>query len=72
MKTIFEKQGVEYQQAGDYMLANVGVSEQKEYQIGVWANRHRHYLKHHYRKGNTVYGEINILHGLYFCVQFIA
>lgn len=49
MKTIFEKQGVEYHQAGNYMLANVGVSEQKEYQIGVWANRHRHYLKHHHR-----------------------
>ena len=24
MKTIFEQQGVEYRQAGDYMLPNVG------------------------------------------------
>lgn len=41
MKTIFEKQGVEYRQAGDYLLANVGVTEQREYHIGVWANRHK-------------------------------
>ncbi len=33
MKTIFEQQGVEYRQAGDYMLPNVGMGEQKEYQI---------------------------------------
>ena len=25
MKTIFEQQGVEYRQAGDYMLPNVGM-----------------------------------------------
>lgn len=49
MKTIFEKQGVEYRQAGDYMIANVGVAEQEEYHIGVWANRHRQYLKQHHR-----------------------
>ena len=39
MKTIFEQQGVEYRQAGDYMLPNVGMGEQKEYQIGVWGQR---------------------------------
>ena len=41
MKTIFEQQGVEYRQAGDYMLPNVGMGEQKEYQIGVWGQRYK-------------------------------
>ena len=31
MKTIFEQQGVEYRQAGDYMLPNVGMGEQNVY-----------------------------------------
>lgn len=49
MKTIFEEQGVEYRQAGDYMLPNVGMDEQKEYQIGVWGQRYRRYLKENRR-----------------------
>ena len=35
MKTIFEQQGVEYRQTGDYMFPNVELTEQTEYQIGV-------------------------------------
>ena len=35
---IFEEQGVEYHQAGDYMLPNVEQAEQNEYQIGVWGS----------------------------------
>lgn len=38
MKTIFEEQGVEYHQAGDYMLPNVELAEQNEYKIGVWGS----------------------------------
>ena len=38
MKTIFEEQGVEYHQAGDYMHPNVEQAEQNEYQIGVWGS----------------------------------
>lgn len=38
MKTIFEEQGVEYHQTGDYMLPNVEQAEQNEYQIGVWGS----------------------------------
>ena len=49
MKTLFEKQSVEYCQAGDYKIPNVVLSDQKEYYIGVWANRHRQYLKQHHR-----------------------
>ena len=49
MKTLFEKQSVEYRQAGDYKIPNVVLSDQKEYHIGVWAKRHRQYLKQHHR-----------------------
>ena len=35
MKTLFEKQSVEYCQAGDYKIPNVVLSDQKEYYIGV-------------------------------------
>ena len=49
MKTIFEEQGVEYRQAGDYMLSNVELAEQKDYQIGVWGQRYRRHLKENHR-----------------------
>ena len=49
MKTIFEQQGVEYRQAGDYMLPNVGMNEQKEYQIGVWGQQYKRHLKSNHR-----------------------
>lgn len=45
MKTIFEQQGVKYRQAGDYMFPNVELDKQKEYQIGVWGQRYKRYLK---------------------------
>ena len=49
MKTIFEQQGVEYCQAGDYMLPNVELTEQKEYQIGTWGQRYKRHLKSNHR-----------------------
>ena len=49
MKTIFEQQGVEYHQAGDYMLPNVELDKQKEYQIGVRGQRYKRYLKSNHR-----------------------
>ena len=49
MKTIFEEQCVEYRQAGDYMLPNVELDEQKKYQIGVWGQRYKRYLKSNHR-----------------------
>ena len=33
MKTIFEQQGVEYHQLGDYVFPDVELAEQTEYQI---------------------------------------
>ena len=49
MKTIFEEQGVEYRQVGDYMLPDVELTEQTEYQIGVWGQRYKRYLKSNHR-----------------------
>ena len=36
---------VQYEQQGDYLIPCVRTKEQKEIHIGVWANRHRQYLK---------------------------
>ena len=36
---------VKYEQQGDYLIPCVTTKEQKEIHLGVWANRHRQYLK---------------------------
>lgn len=48
-QTLFEQNGGTYTQQGDYLLPNVKLPEQPEYEIGVWGNRRRQYLKHHHR-----------------------
>ena len=46
MKTIFENSGGTYTQVGAYLLPNLSVPvEEKETNIGVWAMRHKRYLK---------------------------
>lgn len=48
--TIFEKQGGTYMQVGDYMLPDLlPVEEEKEANIGVWAMRHKRYLKQNHK-----------------------
>lgn len=48
--TIFEKQGGTYTQVGDYMLPDLLLAEEeKEANIGVWAMRHKRYLKQHHK-----------------------
>ncbi len=49
MKTLFEEQGGTYTQQGDYLLPDIKLPEQPEYEIGVWGQRRRHYLKEHHR-----------------------
>lgn len=49
METIFEKQGGRYEIQGDYLLPCLTLGNEKGYEIGVWANRHRRYLKQHHR-----------------------
>ena len=46
-KTIYEQLGGTYSQQGDYLLPNLKMPEQPEYNIGVWGQRHRRYLKKH-------------------------
>ena len=50
MKTIFENNGGTYTQVGDYLLPNLLLpAEEKETNIGVWAMRHKRYLKSNHR-----------------------
>lgn len=48
-KTIFEEMGGTYTRVGDYYLPDLKLSEEEKQPIGVWGQRHRHYLKDHRR-----------------------
>ena len=48
-KTIFEQLVGTYIQQGDYMLPNLTMPDQDDYEIGVWGQRRRRYLKEHHR-----------------------
>lgn len=47
--TIFKKQGGTYTQVGDYMLPDLLPAEEETNNIGVWAMRHKRYLKQHHK-----------------------
>ena len=48
--TIFGQTGGTYTQVGDYMLPDLlPVEEEKEANIGVWAMRHKRYLKENHK-----------------------
>ena len=48
--TIFEQTGGTYTQVGDYMLPDlIPAEEEKEVNIGVWAMRHKRYLKQNHK-----------------------
>ena len=48
--TIFEKQSGTYTQVGDYMLPDLlPAEEEKQANIGVWAMRHKRYLKQNHK-----------------------
>ena len=47
--TIFEKQGGTYKQVGDYMLPDLLPAEEEMNNIGVWAMRHKRYLKQNHK-----------------------
>lgn len=50
MKTIFENNGGTYTQVGAYLLPNLSLpAEEKEMNIGVWATRHKRYLKQNHK-----------------------
>lgn len=46
MKSLFEQMGGTYSKVGDIYLPNV-VSVSTNYEIGIWGQRHRDYLKQH-------------------------
>ena len=49
MNTLFEQSVCNYEIQGDYQLPCIATKKQNELYIGVWANRHRQYLKLHHR-----------------------
>lgn len=49
MNTEFENRNVNHEMQGGYYLPCIVTKEQPELYIGVWANRHRRYLKQHHR-----------------------
>lgn len=46
---MIEKLNVRYENRGNYTLPCVTIKKENELHIGVWANRHRRYLKQHHR-----------------------
>ena len=40
---------VQYEQQGNYLIPCIRTKEQEEKHFGVWANRHRRYLKQYHR-----------------------
>ena len=40
---------VQYEQQGDYLIPCIRTKEQKEIHLGVWADRHRRYLKEYHK-----------------------
>ena len=49
MSKELENQKLNYVTQGDYCLPCIRTKEQNELHIGVWANRHRQYLKQNHR-----------------------
>ena len=48
--TLFEQLGGTYTQQGDYLLPNLALAAEKETgNIGVWALRHKRYLKQYHK-----------------------
>ena len=48
--TIFEQTGGTYTQVGDYLLPDLlPAEEEKEANIGIWAMRHKRYLKQNHK-----------------------
>ena len=48
-QTLYEELGGTYTQQGDYLLPNIMLPEQPKYEIDVWGQRHRRFLKEHHR-----------------------
>ncbi len=49
MKTIYESIGKGYERQGDCVLPNIEVGTDTEYNIGIWGQRYRRYLKQNHK-----------------------
>ena len=47
MKSLFEEMGGTYRQEGDYLIPNLALPDEPEYQIGKYGRMCRNYLKEH-------------------------
>ena len=47
MKSLFEEMGGTYRQEGDYLISNLALPDEPEYQIGKYGRMRRSYLKEH-------------------------
>lgn len=47
MKSLFEQLGGTYRQEGDYLIPNLALPDEPEYQIGKYGRMRRSYLKEH-------------------------
>ena len=47
MKSLFEEMGGTYRQEGDYLIPNLALPDEPEYQIGKYGRMRRSYLKEH-------------------------
>lgn len=48
-KSLFEQLGGTYTQAGDYLLPNLILAEEKQNPIGIWGQRHARHLKQYHK-----------------------
>lgn len=49
MKSFFEQNGGTYRIEGDYLIPNLTLPDEPEYEIGIWGLRRLDYLKKHRR-----------------------
>ena len=47
MKSLFEQFGGTYREENGYLIPNLGLLDEEQHTIGIWAQRHRRYLKNH-------------------------
>ena len=47
MKSLFEEMGGTYRQEGDYLIPNLALPDEPEYQIGKYGRMRQKYLKEH-------------------------
>ncbi len=53
--TLFAQNGGTYTQQGDYLLPDIKLPEQTEFEIDVWGNRSRKHLKQTTESSITIY-----------------